>query len=512
MTRGERVIAFIERFCKVPEGNLLGKPVILLPFQRKFILDVYDNPAGTSRAYLSMARKNGKTATIAMMLLAHIVGPEAKQNSRIVSGARTRKQAAEVYNYASKMVLVSDELRKIVKLVPSQKMITGLPMNVEYQAVSADAKGAHGGSPILAILDEVGQVRGPTDAFIEAIETSQGAYDGAAMLVAISTQAATDGDLFSVWLDDAAKSKDPRIVCHLYAAEEDCALDDVDAWAAANPALGVFRSKSDVEDFSARAIRSPTSENSFRWLFLNQRIEANAPFVSKGVWQACRGEVDIPDGAPIYGGIDLSAVNDLTAKVYISQIDGKYHVSPTFWLPETGLRERASGSDRVPYNVWERQGDLKTTPGNTIDYDFVAATIFDDCERYDIRMIAFDRWNFRHFRKSLLNAGFSEDQIDGDDAIFQEFGQGYKSMSPALRDLEADLLDGRIVHGGNPVMNMCAANAIVQEDPAGNRKLIKPHPANRIDGMIALAMARAMAATNDGDGPSVYESRGLLVL
>lgn len=512
MTRGERVVAFIERFCKVPEGTLLGKPVILLPFQRKFILDVYDNPAGTSRAYLSMARKNGKTATIAMMLLAHIVGPEAKQNSRIVSGARTRKQAAEVYNYASKMVLVSDELRKIVKLVPSQKMITGLPMNVEYQAVSADAKGAHGGSPILAILDEVGQVRGPTDAFIEAIETSQGAYDGAAMLVAISTQAATDGDLFSVWLDDAAKSKDPRIVCHLYTADEDCALDDVDAWAAANPALGVFRSKSDVEDFSARAIRSPTSENSFRWLFLNQRIEANAPFVSKGVWTACRGDVDIPDGAAIYGGIDLSAVNDLTAKVYISQIGGKYHVSPTFWLPEAGLRERASGSDRVPYDVWERQGDLKTTPGNTIDYDFVAATIFDDCERYDIRKIAFDRWNFRHFRKSLLNAGFSEDQIDGDDAIFQEFGQGYKSMSPALRDLEADLLDGRIVHDGNPVMNMCAANAIVQEDPAGNRKLIKPHPANRIDGMVALAMARAMAATDDGDGPSVYADRGVLVL
>jgi len=503
MTRGERVIAFIERFCKVPEGNLLGKPVILLPFQKKFILEVYDNPAGTSRAYLSMARKNGKTATIAMMLLAHIVGPEAHQNSRIVSGARTRKQAAEVYNYASKMVLVSDELRKIVKLVPSQKIITGLPMNVEYQAVSADAKGAHGGSPILAILDEVGQVRGPTDAFIEAIETSQGAYEGEALLVAISTQAATDGDLFSVWLDDAEKSKDPRIVCHLYTAPEDCGLNDVDAWAAANPALGVFRSKSDVEDFAARAIRSPTSENSFRWLFLNQRIEANAPFVSKGVWMACRGETQMPEGAALYGGLDLSAVNDLTSKTYLAQVGDEYHVFTTFWLPKAGLRERAAGSDKVPYDVWEKQGHLQTTPGSTIDYDFVAASIFSDCERYNVRKIAFDRWNFRHFRKSLLDAGFSEDQIEGDNALFEEFGQGYRSMSPALRDLEVDLLEGRIVHDGNPVMTMCAANAIVQEDPAGNRKLIKPHPASRIDGMITLTMARAMAATYQGSAANL---------
>src|SRR5690606_40486122 len=121
-----------------------------------------------------------------------------------------------------KMVMISDELRRIVKAIPSQKTLIGLPMNVEYQAISADAAGAHGGSPILAILDEVGQVRGPYDAFVEAIETAQGAYDGKALLVAISTQAATDGDLVSIWLDDAQSPGGPRIVAHVYAAPEAC--------------------------------------------------------------------------------------------------------------------------------------------------------------------------------------------------------------------------------------------------------------------------------------------------
>src|SRR5690606_40992045 len=114
MTRGERVIAFIHRYCKVPEGKDVGKPLRLMPFQCDFIKAIYDNPAGTSRAYLSIARKNGKSALIAAIALAHIVGPEAKLNSQIISGGRSRDQAALVYKLAEKMVRLSVELRKIV--------------------------------------------------------------------------------------------------------------------------------------------------------------------------------------------------------------------------------------------------------------------------------------------------------------------------------------------------------------------------------------------------------------
>jgi phage terminase large subunit-like protein len=125
MTRGERVCKFIETYCYVPDGKLVGKPLRLMDFQRKFILDIYDNPAGTTRAYLSIARKNGKSALIAAMVLAHIVGPEARLNSQIISGARSRDQAALVYKLAEKMVRFNPELRKIVKPIPSQKTLIG---------------------------------------------------------------------------------------------------------------------------------------------------------------------------------------------------------------------------------------------------------------------------------------------------------------------------------------------------------------------------------------------------
>jgi phage terminase large subunit-like protein len=495
MTRGEKVVQFIQTYCRVPEGVLLGQPVKLLDFQKRFILDVYDNPAGTSRAYLSMARKNSKTSTIAMLLLAHLVGPEAYQNSRIISGARSRKQAAEVYNYAAKMVQLGPELRGIIKPVPSQKTLVGLPMNVEYQAIAAEAKGAHGGSPIVAILDEVGQVRGPYDAFIEAIETSQGAYAGKSLLIAISTQAPSPNDLFSRWLDDARISEDPHIVSHVHAAPEECDLMDREAWKAANPALSIFRSLQDVEAAAERATRMPTAESTFRWLYLNQRVEASTPFVSRSVWAACGGDVQSLAGYPVYAGLDLSSTADLTALVLGACIDGIWHIEPTFWLPGDTLHAKAR-ADRVPYDIWHDQGYLLAAPGKSVDYQYVAEYLRSIFDEYDVRKVAFDRWGMKHLRPWLLQAGFTEEQLD---EHFVDFGQGYYSMSPALRALEAEILNQRLAHGGHPVLTMCMGNAVVETDHAGNRKLAKHKSAGRIDGAVALAMMAGVAPLESAD-------------
>lgn len=517
MTRGERVIAFIERFCLVPEGRLVGQPMVLMEFQKRFIREIYDNSRGTSRAYLSVARKNGKSALIAAIALAHIVGPEARQNSQIISGARSREQAALVFKLMQKMIGLSPELRdkSITRITPSQKMVTGIQMNVEYKAISADAGTAHGLSPVLAILDEVGQVKGPTDDFIEAITTSQGAHDNP-LLIAISTQAPTDNDLFSRWLDDAEASKDPRIVSHVYSAPEECDLLDREGWQAANPAMGEFRSVTDLEDLAAVADRLPSEENSFRWLYLNQRIEAVAPFISKKLWDSCAGDLlPLEEGATLYAGLDLSEVNDLTAFVAVSPVtDGllapietAWHVHPTFWLPEVGLREKAK-ADRVEWDIWHKQGFLETTPGASVDYEFVAAFLFGVSQRYDLRRVAFDRWNFRHLKPWLIKAGFTDEQVEGDHAIFEQMGQGFQSMSPALRDLEGAFLGGTINVGKNPVLETCARNAVVARDPAGNRKLAKNKSRGRIDGMVALAMAMSVAGTysNDAEEVSFWEA------
>ncbi len=479
MTRGERVCQFIEQFCPVPEGKFVGQPMKLMPFQRKFILEVYDNPKGTSRAYLSVARKNGKSALIAGILLAHIAGPEARQNSQIISGARSRDQASLVFKLAEKMVRLSPLLSKLIRIVPSQKSLIGLAVNVEYKAISAEAGTAHGLSPVLAILDEVGQVRGQQDAFIEAIETAQGAHDDP-LLIAISTQAATDGDLFSIWLDDAANAKDKRIVSHVYTAPEDCDVMDKKAWKAANPALGEFRSLTDIEDFAKQAARLPAKENSFRWLYLNQRIEATSPFLSRAEWEANSDAPQVQDGAICYAGLDLSASRDLTAFVLAFPHDEGYDIIPQFFLPSDGLREKAK-TEKVPYDLWADQGFLTVIDGPVIVPAMVAQAVAEASERYNIQLLAYDRWRINDFQRELDNIGA---QIP-----MTPFGQGYKDMAPAVDKLERLVAERKLRHGGHPIMNMCAANAVTERDPAGNRKLTKAKSSGKIDGLVALAMA-----------------------
>lgn len=493
VARAERVIQFIERYLKVPEGKLCGQPIVLADFQRKFIYDIYGRATPTRRAYLSMARKNAKSATIACLLLAHIVGPEAVENSQIVSGAMSRDQAALIFNLACKMINMSPEIAERVRIVPSGKRIIGLVRNVEYRALSAEAKTAHGLSPVLAILDEIGQVVGPRSDFIDAITTAQGAYESP-LLIAISTQAATDADLFSVWLDDAKESDDPTIVCHLYAAPEGCKLDDREGWKAANPAIGLFRSLADVEEQSKQAMRMPSAENTFRNLILNQRVSTLSPFVSIDVWKSCGGEPSSLEGMAVYAGLDLSQRTDLTAFVMVGRDDdGIVHVWPYFWTPEQGLYDRAQ-RDHVPYDVWVRDGYLRTTPGATVDYSFVASEIAEIIGDLDLQTIAFDRWKMEFFRRDMERLGLS--------FPMSEFGQGFKDMSPALDLLESDMLNGRMRHGCNPILQMCAANAVVTTDPANNRKLDKHKATGRIDGMVALAMAVGVAghsSTDDGD-------------
>lgn len=499
LTRGEKVCAFIEKYCKVPEGEKIGQPMKLDKFQRQFIIDIYDNPYVTHSAYLSIARKNGKTGLIAALLLAHLAGPEAVQNSQIVSGAQSKDQAAVVFELARKMIDLSPELSRVVRIQPSGKRLVGLSKNVLYRALAAEGKTAHGLSPILAILDEVGQVVGPTDKFVSAITTAQGAYQNP-LLIAISTQAPTDADLFSTWIDAQKNAPDPRVVSHVYAAPEDCDLDDERAWAAANPALGVFRSIEDVRKQSKQAIQLPANEPEFRNLILNQRVEAVAAFIPRSVWESNGGDPGDARGLKVWAGLDLSSVNDLTALVLIDESGG---VHSHFWLPEYGIAEK-SKKDKVPYDLWARQDLLNLTPGKSIEYEFVADFLRGVFDRYDVQSIGFDRYNIKHLRPWLVKADFSTDELEK----FVEFGQGTASMTPALRELESMLLNQKLRHGKHPILNMCSANAKVIGD-SGARKFDKKTARGRIDGMVALAMAAGVMPNDTNDG-TIYNTRGVV--
>jgi phage terminase large subunit-like protein len=485
------VIAFIQQVCLVPEGRLVGQPLVLQDWQQELIRLIYDNAQGpTRRAIISVARKNAKTCLAACLLLNHLCGPSAKSrpNSQLYSAAQSRDQAAIIFNLAAKMVRLNPALARIVHVMETAKTLVCSELGTRYRALSADASTAYGLSPSFIVHDELGQCRGPRSGLYEALETATAASVDPLSIV-ISTQAPTDGDLLSILIDDALAEHDPRTVIKLYTAPPDLDPFDEATIKLANPAYGSFLNPREVLDMAAAARRMPARQAEFENLILNRRVEATSAFISPAVWKSCDAEPGPLDGLTLYGGLDLSEVSDLTALVLIGQRDGVWRVQSTFWLPEEGLRERAQ-ADHVPYDLWAKRGFLQTTPNRTVSYEYVAAELFALCKRYYVAKIGFDRWNFRHLKPWLLQAGFSEQALNEQ---WVEFGQGMQSMSPALRDLEQCILDGKLAHGGHPVLNWNVNNTVIVLDDAGNRKPSKKKSTGRIDGLVALAMAIGVA-------------------
>jgi len=310
--------------------------------------------------------------------------------------------------------------------------------------------------------------------------------------IIISTQAPTDGDLLSILIDDALSGHDPHTICLLHAAPVDAADPfSLETIKLANPALGTFQNPDEVLQMASDAKRMPAREAAYRRLVLNQRVEASSPFVTPAQWKACAGAPLDLRGRDVFAGLDLSETRDLSALVLIGFDirDGAWHVQPTFWLPNEGLYDKAR-SDHIPYDLWHLQGYLQTTPGSSVSYEYIAQHLRSVFDQHRVAKLAFDRWNLEHLKPWLLNAGFSEQVIKDK---FIGFGQGFKSMSPALRDLESIILEKKLRHGDHPVLKMCASNAVIDRDPAGNRKLSKKRSTGRIDGMVALVMAFGVA-------------------
>lgn len=488
-SRGCRNAGWIEKNCRIPEGAFVGQPVVLRSWQRDIIRGIYNRR--TRRAIISYARKNAKTTLAAFLLLLHLCGPEYRPNSQLYSAAQSREQAAILFSLAAKIVRMSLTLVSHVGIRDTAKQLYCEELGTLYRALSAEASTAYGLSPVFVVHDELGQVRGPHSELYEALETASAAQEEP-LSVVISTQAPTEADLLSVLIDDAVASNDDRVRLFLWTADIEADPFVESTIRQANPAFGDFQNAEEVLAMAQDARRMPSREAEFRNLILNQRVEASSPFITRSVWLENGGTPDLDwTGRKVFAGLDLSEVSDLTALVLGCPIDGVLHVCPIFWLPEEGLLER-SRRDRVYlYDQWARDKYLDLTPGRTIEYDWVAREVVSLLRDFDIQF-AFDRWNMRHFRPALQRAGLSEEEIE---ARFHEFGQGYQSMSPAMRETEALLLSGKIRHGNHPVLNMCAGNAVVKSDPAGNRKMDKKRSNGRIDGMVALVMMVSLAAS-----------------
>lgn len=494
LTKGEKVCRFAQEHLVVPEGALVGKPLVLDDYQVAFILALFDGPVPARKGILSVARRNGKTATIGAILCAYIVGPLATPNSLVALAAMSREQAGLAYRLMSLMLANSPSLKDLYRAVPSAKRIFGLRRNVELETLSRDARTGHGRGIKVLMLDEAGQIEAPVDDYIEMLTSSLGSYDDSLHLI-ISTQAPSDAAYFSREIDIATLERPEDVVCHVYCASPDAGLEDEDEWARANPGMGKYRSAKDIRDQAQDAKRMPAREAGFRNLILNQRITRQELAFSPMVWAECGGPVDLDvfrRSEYVSAGLDLSQVIDLTAVVLAAKDEDRVvHLLPYVFTPSDGMDARAR-RDRAPYDQWVREGHLVAVPGRVVDYEYVFEYMRIEMDRLEIRVdeIAFDRWRITQAKKAAEVKGFAPS------AIWREVGQGFVSMSPLIEAFERLLLQTRIRHGKHPLLAFAASNAIITRDAAGNRKLDKSRSLiSRIDPLVAAVMAAGPHAT-----------------
>ena len=425
-------------------------------------------------------------------MLANLVGPEAVVHGEIYSAANDRDQAAIVYKFARQMVELEPELLAEIELVPSTKTMVARRTGSVYRAISAEAGTKHGYLPSLVIYDELAQAKNRE--LYDVLDTSFGARQEP-LFITISTQSNDPDHIMSKLIDDGMSGVDPAIVCHLYAAEEECELGDEAQWHKSNPALGKFRDYEDLATAIRKAIRMPAEEPKVRNLFLNQRVSPHASLISRAEWMACAGDVDLAEGDEVYLALDLSSVADLTA-LMVGSVNDPCRVIPYFWKPRDHLTEHSSrdfGSGSHRYREYAEAGHLRLSPGKTINPETVALFVAEMTQRYRVRGMAYDRWRIndilREFDRIGLQAYEDRDGDKGGDGLrLVPWGQGYKDMGPAIDALELAVMERQLIHPNNPLMNWNMANAVSDMDPAGNRKLDKDKARFRIDGAVALAM------------------------
>nr|DAK94995.1 MAG TPA: Terminase large subunit [Caudoviricetes sp.] len=509
--KARRTVEFIN-CLKHTKGRWRGQPFELLPWQEKIIRDVFGTVKENgyrqyNTAYVEIPKKNGKSELAAGVALYMTCG-DNEWGAEVYGCASDRQQASIVFDVAVDMVDQCPALKKRIKPVMSVKRLVYQPTNSFYQVLSAEAYTKHGLNVHAVIFDELHSQ--PNRELFDVMTKGSGDARTQPLFFLITTAGT---DRHSVCFEQHQKAEDiilgrkidDTFYPVIYGASDEDDWTSEKVWYDANPSLGYTIDIEKVRNACMSAMDNPAEENIFRQLRLNQWVKQSTRWMQMEKWDACGFPVDEREllGRECFGGLDLSSTTDITALVLVfppRTEDEKYILLPYFWIPEENMRLRVR-RDHVPYDVWERQGFLKTTEGNVIHYGFIERFIEELGTRYNIREIAFDRWGAVQMVQNLEGMGFT----------VVPFGQGFKDMSPPSKELMKLTLEQRLAHGGHPVLRWMMDNIFVRTDPAGNIKPDKEKSTEKIDGAVATVMALDRAIRNGSDTGSVYDNRGILV-
>ncbi|HEM6196017.1 TPA: terminase large subunit [Streptococcus suis] len=508
--KADRAVTFINNLSHT-KGKWAGKRFDLLPWQEQIVRDLFgivkeDGNRQFLTAYIEIPKKNGKSELAAAIAL-YLLYADNEASAEVYGAACDRNQASIVFDVAKQMVQMSRPLEKRSKIMGATKRIVNYSNAGFYQVLSAETGTKHGLNVSGLVFDEIHAQ--PNRHLYDVLTKGSGDAREQPLFFIITT-AGTDRNSICYELHTKAldilngRKKDTSFYPVVYGLSDEDDWNDEANWRRANPSLGHTIGIDRVREAYQQALDNPAEENVFKQLRLNMWTSSSVAWIPEHVYAKGNDPIQYESlkGRSCYAGLDLSSTSDITALVLVFPPrfeEENYIVLPYFWLPEDTLELRCR-RDHVLYDIWERQGYIKTTEGNVVHYGFIEKFIEDLSEIYHIKEIAYDRWNATQMVQNLEGMGLT----------LVPFGQGYKDMSPPSKELYKLMMEGKIQHGGHPVLKWMGQNVVMRQDPAGNIKPDKEKSVEKIDGIVALIMGLDRCIRHQIDEGSVYDERGIL--
>ena len=483
---------FIEKLPHV-EGKWDTPEIVMHASHIFFVVQLFGfrKPDGSRRftsALFAVARKNAKS-TLASAIMLYCQCCENEEGAQLISAATTGSQARIIFNVARRMVEKTPDLREAFGLETWANAISRVEIGASFKPINAKASTQDGLNPSHCALDEI---HAHKSADLLNVLTSAAGARSCPLWLYTTTEGYISpgpwGDIrkFAIQLLDGVFGYDAdHFLVVFFTVDKEAKDFNESAWHMANPLmdsnphlLNAIRK----EAVEAKAMPSKLAE--FQIKRLNRPAASPDGFILIPKWEECNEVVDLEwlKDKPCYGGLDLASTTDLTSFRLVWKVDGKYYTWGRRWIPQSAVASRTERGT-VPYASWVASGYLEQTEGDVTDYAVVEQAILDAMNTFNIKGIAFDRWNAQELCNRL-----AENNVP-----LLEFRQGGQSYHPAMQELERAYISKNLAHGGDPVLRWCASNLIVRKDANLNMSPDKKKSSEKIDDMTALIMGIGLA-------------------
>ncbi|WP_035099108.1 terminase large subunit [Anoxybacteroides tepidamans] len=495
--RANHAIEFIENFCKHSKGKMGGKPFILELWQKALIASVFgfvhkiDGTRKYRELILVVARKNGKSALGSAIAL-YMQVADGEPGPEVVSAATKKDQAKIIWLEAKRMVKKSPALRKRVKTLVAE-LISEFN-DGSFKPLSSDSNTLDGLNVHCALIDELHAHAIEDKNLYDVIVDGMSAREQPLTVITTTAGTVREG-IFDIKYDEAERIingyddpdgyKDERVLPIIYELDSRDEWTDEKCWRKANPGLGTIKKYDELKRKVEKAKANPLLVKNLLTKDFNIRETSSEAWLT--FEQLNNTEIfNIARLCPTYGigGVDLSSTTDLTSACVLFMLpnDDKIYFEHMYWLPGDLLEQRAK-EDKIPYDIWNEQGLLRTCPGNSVHPKYVTEWYLEVMNEKGIYLpwIGYDSWSAKYWVEEM--EGFF-----GKEAMIPVI-QVKKTLSAPMKKLGADLEAKKVVYNNNPITKWCLSNTSIEIDKNGNIQPIKSNQRRRIDGLAAMLNA-----------------------